>query len=213
VRIYDVSAPLRNGMPVWPGDPPFARTLRKSIDRGDDDTVSEITMSAHAGTHVDAPSHFLRGGGDVGSLPLEVLVGPAVVVGFEDHVETIGATDLERAGLPDGVVRVLAKTSNSGWSSAGTAFREDYVAFDPSAAEWCVSHGVRLLGIDYLSIDPFGDGREGHPVHHALLEAGVVILEGLDLARVPTGSYLLIALPLSIPEAEGAPARVVLLEG
>jgi arylformamidase len=212
VKLYDVSAPLRNGMPVWPGDPPFRRTLQKSIDRGDECTVSELSLGAHTGTHVDAPSHFVRGGGDMGSIPLELLVGPADVVDLTGVATAIGATDLERAEVPEGTVRLLAKTSNSGWSTGDSEFREDFVAYESSAAEWCVDRGVRLLGIDYLSIEPYGDEREGHPVHRTLLDAGVVILEGLDLARVKPGRYLLLALPLSIPEAEGAPARVLLLE-
>jgi arylformamidase len=212
MRIYDVSAPLRNGMPAWPGDPAFERRLRTSLERGDEDTVSELVLGAHTGTHVDAPSHFILGGGDIGSIPLEVLVGPALVVGFEDIGTAIGAGDLERAGIEEGTARVMAKTTNSGWSTSDNEFRSDFVAFDESAAQWCVDHGVRLLGVDYLSIEPYGDDRTGHPVHHTLLEAGVVILEGLDLARVSPGRYLLMALPLSIPEAEGSPARVLLME-
>jgi arylformamidase len=211
MRIIDVSAPLREGMRAWPGDTPFARWERMSMDRGDHDTVSELHLSAHTGTHIDAPSHFIQGGGAIGAVPLDVLVGDAVVLDMTDVTTTIGAEDLASADMPEGTTRLLAKTANSGWSRTDAAFREDFVAFDKSAARWCLDRGVRLLGIDYLSIEPFGRGREGHPVHRALLEAGVVILEGLDLADADPGSYRLVALPLSIPDAEGAPARVLLL--
>jgi arylformamidase len=212
MRIIDVTAPLREGMPAWPGDTPFARRERLSIERGDGDTVSELVLSAHTGTHIDAPSHFLREGGSMGSVPLDALAGDALVMDMTHVDRTIGADDLDRASVPEGVPRLLAKTANSGWSRTGHPFREDFVAFDESGARWCLEHGVRLVGIDYLSIESFGRGREGHPVHRALLEAGVVILEGLDLAGADPGRYLLVALPLSIPEGEGAPARVVLLE-
>jgi len=211
VRIIDVSAPLREGVPAWPGDTRFARRERTSMDRGDHDTVSELHFSAHTGTHIDAPSHFIQGGGAIGTVPLDVLVGDAVVLDMMDVTTTIGAEDLARADVAEGTTRLLAKTANSGWARADAAFREDFVAFDLSAARWCLDRGVRLLGIDYLSVEPFGRGREGHPVHRALLEAGVVILEGLDLADADPGPYRLVALPLSIPDAEGAPARVLLL--
>jgi arylformamidase len=124
---------------------------------------------------------------------------------------TIGADDLE-GSIPEGAHRILLKTRNSGWSTSDTEFREDFVALDTSAADWCVARGVRLVGIDYLSIEPYGSGPKGHPVHHALLEAGVVIVEGLDLSGVEPGPYVVAALPLLVPGGEGAPARVVLLE-
>jgi arylformamidase len=212
MRIIDVTAPLREGMPAWPGDTPFARRERLSLERGDADTVSELVLSAHTGTHIDAPSHLLREGGSMGSVPLDVLVGDALVVDLTHLDRTIGADDLERANVPVETTRLLAKTTNSGWSRPGDPFREEFVAFDESGAHWCLERGVRLLGIDYLSIEPFGRGREGHPVHLALLEAGVAILEGLDLADADPGPYRLVALPLAITDAEGAPARVVLLE-
>src|SRR5437016_3933868 len=169
MRIVDVSAPLREGMPVWPGDPPFARRERSSIERGDQDTVSELVLGAHTGTHIDAPSHFIGDGGSMGSVPLDVLVGDAVVLDMTGVDRAIGEVDLERANVPAGATRLLAKTANSGWSPTDVGFRESFVAYDEGAAAWCVRRGVRLLGIDYLSIEPFGEGREGHPVHRALL--------------------------------------------
>jgi arylformamidase len=183
----------------------------KDFSKGDRSTVSHLSLGAHTGTHIDAPVHFIEGGGGIDGLDVDALAGPAVVVGL-DHVEgAIGAGDLE-ASVPEGAQRILLKTRNSGWSASDTEFREDFVALDPSAAEWSVSHGVRLVGIDYLSIEPYGSGPKGHPVHRALLVASVVVVEGLDLDGVQPGEYLVAALPLRIPGGDGSPARVVLLE-
>jgi arylformamidase len=211
MKIHDVTAPLRADLPTWPGEEGLHRRLVKDLAKGDGSTVSHLSLGAHTGTHVDAPVHFIEGSGGIDDLDVESLVGPAVVVGF-DHVEgTVGADDLE-ASVPAGEHRILLKTRNSGWSGSDTEFREDFVALDPSGAEWCVARQVRLVGIDYLSIEPYGSGRQGHPVHRALLEAGVVIVEGLDLSGIEAGSYVVAALPLLVSGGEGAPARVVLLE-
>jgi arylformamidase len=212
LRILDVTAPLREDLPTWPGEEGLRRRLVKDWSRGDTSSVSHLSLGAHTGTHVDAPAHFLEGGGGIDTLPPDALVGPAVVARLEGVGKTIGAVDLE-AAVPEGVERLLLKTRNSGWSAADTSFREDFVALDPSAAEWCLSRGLRLVGIDYLSIEPFGSGRHGHPVHRVLLGAQVVIVEGLDLVGVEPGSYVVAALPLAVPGSDGAPARVVLVQG
>jgi arylformamidase len=212
IRVHDVTAPLREDLPSWPGEEGLRRRLVKDLARGDSSTVSHLSLGAHTGTHIDAPGHFIEGGMGIDSLAIDALVGPALVVGLEDVRGPIAAGDMETA-VPDGTERLLLKTRNSGWSESDTAFRQDFVALDPSAAEWCLTHDVRLVGIDYLSVEPFGSGRQGHPVHRALLGAGVVIVEGLDLAAVELGAYVVAALPLAIPGGDGAPARVVLIEG
>jgi arylformamidase len=212
MKIHDVTAPLREDLPVWPGEEGLRRRLVKDQARGDSSTVSHLSLGAHTGTHIDAPVHFLAGAGGIDTLAPDALVGPALVAGLEDAEGPIGGDDLG-AAVPDGAERLLLKTRNSGWSGADTTFREDFVALDVTAAEWCLSRAVRLIGIDYLSIEPFGSGRRGHPVHRALLAAGVVIVEGLDLAGVEPGSYLVAALPLAVPGSDGAPARVMLVEG
>jgi arylformamidase len=212
LRIHDVTAPLREDLPTWPGEAGLQRRLVKDFATGDRSTVSHLSLGAHTGTHIDAPAHFIEDGGGIDGLDVEALVGPAVVAGLERVEGTIGAEDLE-ASVPDGAQRILLKTRNSGWSASDTEFLEDFVALDPSAAEWCVARGVRLVGIDYLSIEPYGSGEKGHPVHRALLEAGVAILEGLDLSGIEPGTYTVAALPLLVPGGDGAPARVVLLEG
>jgi arylformamidase len=212
VRVHDVSAPLREDLPVWPGEEGMRRTL---VAQQPDDpaTVSHLAFGAHTGTHVDAPVHFLPGEAGVEAFAPDVFLGRCYVADFRDVEATIGAADLTLAGLPDDAERILAKTRNSGWSAESTEFREDYVAYDLSAAEWCLARGVRLLGIDYLSVEEFGADEDEHPVHKALLGAGVAILEGLDLAGVEPGGYELAALPLRIPGSDGAPVRAVLIEG
>jgi len=212
MRVHDITASLREDLPTWPGEEGFQRRLVKDFSKGDGSTVSHLSLGAHTGTHVDAPVHFIEGSGGIDAIAAEALVGPAVVAGL-DHVErAIGGDDLE-GSVPEGAERVLVKTRNSGWSASDTEFREDFVALDPSAAEWLVARGVRLVGIDYLSIEPYGSGSKGHPVHRALLGAGVVIVEGLDLAGVEPGTYTIAALPLLVPGGDGGPARVVLVEG
>ena len=188
----------------------MVRRVKSNLTKGDDATVSLLEMGAHTGTHIDAPSHFVLDGGGIEHLPLDALAGVATVADLTHIDGPIGAGDLE--SLPHGVDRLIAKTRNSGWSKRDTEFRRDFVAFDESAAEWCVERGVQLVGIDYLSIEPFGAGELGHPTHKTLLEDGIVVLEGLDLDGVEPGAYFLVALPLLIPDGEGAPARVVLLD-
>jgi arylformamidase len=207
--LIDVSVPLRAGMPHWPGDPPFQRELVKSFAAGDASTVSRLNFGAHSGTHMDAPVHFVPGAEGIDAIPLDACVGPVFVADLTHVDGAISAADLDAAAVPDGTVRLLAKTRNSGWAGE-TAFREDFVAYDASAADWCLASGVRFVGIDYLSIEPFGSGKIGHPVHNALLGGGVVVLEGVDLAGVEPGEWELIALPIPVDGCDGAPARVLL---
>ena len=166
-----------------------------------------ITMSSHTGTHIDAPRHFVEGGATVENLCLETLNGEVFVASVTD-VETISAKELELAGLPEGVERLLLKTSNSDlWSLGCGTFQKNFVALTLDGAEWLIRRGVKLVGIDYLSIQRFHDSNETHRV---LLGNGVIVVEGLNLAYVEAGSYELLCLPLPIVGAEGAPARVVL---
>jgi arylformamidase len=212
VKIHDVSLLLRPDMVTWPGEPgPKVKPLRRIAD-GDSANVSVITLSDHTGTHVDPPIHFLEGTNTVDKLPLDALVGPCRVLEFKGagHV-----TDkwLDSAGIPKGSERLLFKTRNSArWADPTAPFTKDFSSINSSAAEWCVSHGVKLVGIDYLSIEPQGPEKAGYPVHMALLGANVVIIEGLDLRSVAPGSYELVCAPLKILAGDGAPARVFLIE-
>jgi arylformamidase len=211
MRIYDVTVPIQESMPVWPGDTRVKIELVDSIERGDPANVSRLTLSSHTGTHVDAPHHFLRQGLTVDKLPLELLVGPALVLDVEP-VENLAITALELASLnlPRSTTRVLLKTRNSLlWEERQIEFEQHYVHLSQQAAKWLVRRGIRLVGVDYLSVEaPYVDE---HRVHHTLLEAGVVIVEGLDLSWVPAGPCQLICLPLRIRGGDGAPARVLVV--
>lgn len=211
--MHDISAPLRPDLPTWPGEEGLRRTLTADQSAGDPATVTHLELGAHAGTHVDAPVHFLPDGAGLEAFPLDAFVGPAHVADVTGAGPVIGATELRSAAIPEEGERLLLKTSNSGWSRSASAFDETYVALDLTAARWCADHGVRLVGIDYLSIEPFDPGERGAPVHRTLLGVGIVILEGLDLEGITAGGYELAALPLRIPDgADGAPARAVLIE-
>ena len=203
---------MRPDMTTWNKEPgPTIAPLRR-IAKGDTANVSTISFGDHTGTHVDPPLHFIEGGGTVDRLPIDALVGPCVVL------EHNGATHIDEAWLegarvPAGTERILFKTRNSElWRDPTAEFTRDFVTINASAARWCVSHGVKLVGIDYLSIEPQGPEKAGYPVHHTLLGAGVVIIEGLDMRGVTAGRYELVCAPIKIAGGDGAPARVLLIE-
>jgi arylformamidase len=207
MTLYDISLTYTEDLPTWPGDPTIQIKRISSIKDGDIDNVTHLSMCAHSGTHVDAPDHFLGNGKTVEAIPLELMIGPAAVV--ETHTEgTITPADLITARIPTGVKRVLLKTANSEyWAAGNTAFQEDFIALNEEAAEYLVELGVEVIGVDYLSVAPFTDPE---PTHKTLLEAGVLIIEGLDLSGVEPGEYILYCLPLKIGGSDGAPARVLL---
>jgi arylformamidase len=202
--IYDISVPLAAGLPSWPGDPCFLSEPVLLLEKGDGARVSRITLGDHSGTHLDAPAHMLENGANLDSVSLSLLMGPALVADLRGVAE-IGVAELAELPLA-GVERLLLKTDNSGlWQRAD--FCREFVALSAAGAEFLVSRGVRLVGIDYLSIERFGgDGA----VHRILLGHEVLILEGLDLSAVTGGVYELVCLPLRIAGAAGAPARAVL---
>ncbi len=209
MKIYDVTLTLSPTLPFWPGDPPLETELLSSIEAGANANVTRLTMSVHSGTHLDAPRHFLPGGATVESLSLEILIGLAYVARIPDEVSLLDAHVLEAAAIPPGVQRLLFKTRNSSfWAQGVREFQTDFVAIPLEGARWLLERGIRLVGVDYLSVAPF---RKGLPTHRELLQAGVVILEGLDLSAVEAGFYELYCLPLKLAGADGAPARVVLL--
>jgi arylformamidase len=206
-RMYDVTLTLNGDLPIFPGEPGVALEPVHRIANGDPANVSKVSMGTHTGTHLDAPLHFFDGASTVADLPLDTLIGPALVVGFQ-LANTIRASHLARIDLPAGTQRVLFKTRNSALLRQ-SQFSRDFVSIDPSAAHWLLEHGVRLVGVDYLSAEQFG--RTPAETHLTLLGAGVVIVEGLDLLDVPAGQYDLICLPLKLP-ADGCPVRALLIE-
>lgn len=207
--IYDISVPLRGGGVVYPGNPPISITAQQAISAGAGANVSRLDFGSHTGTHVDSPKHFFDDGAGVDSLSLDVLIGPALLIAFDDSVMSIGAAELRQHDL-SGVERVLFKTRNSAWLSNGDAeFHRDYTYVAPDGAEYLASLGVKLVGVDYLSVEQFHSGH--HRTHRTLLSAGIVIVEGLVLSAPPPGRYELYCLPLLLAGLDGAPARAVLM--
>jgi arylformamidase len=208
MKVYDVSVPLRAGMPTYDGEPGPVLDFRSLLSRGDSMTISALSLGSHTGTHVDAPAHFLDGAPGVDSLPLDALVGPAYVAEFGGDVHITGA-DLDSMAIPPDCRRLLLKTPNSRfWDD--DSFHQEFIALAPDAAEALAERDIRLVGIDYLSIERFH--ADPHDVHETLLGKGVVIVEGLDLRRIAPGPYLLVCAPLNVVGAEGAPARTFLID-
>lgn len=208
MTIWDISVAISGELPAYLGDPSFKSRLIQRIDQGKVSDVSLITMSAHIGTHIDAPSHLIQGAKTIDQLSLGTLVGPAVVVDYQG-TSTIDRTFLENSPEIVNMERVLFKTQNSRlWYSS--TFASEYVGLTTDGARWLVENGTKLVGIDYLSIDP--PGNQDLPTHQTLLSNGIVILEGINLGRVRSGSYFLVCLPLNLLGKEGAPARAILLD-
>lgn len=200
---YDVTVPLVAGMPVWPDEPGPVLSSVSRIADGDPANVTKLSLGSHTGTHVDAPRHFIEGGATVEQLSLDALCGPARVVHVDDDV-SVKHRHLEPHR---GVERILLQTRNGTlWGKQG--FQKDFVYLEPDAAAWLVENRVRLIGIDYLSIEQFHSAD--YDTHHALLGAGIVIVEGLDLRRIEPGDYTLYCLPLKVVGADGAPCRAIL---
>lgn len=209
-RYWDLSMPLADSIVVWPGDERVRLHRYMSIEGGDEANVSRADFGVHSGTHVDAPCHFVSGGRGVDEIPLEVLIGEVVVVDFPGRRE-ITSADLAVLELPAGTRRLLLKTDNSRRRlDTRSEFASDFSAITADAAQWLVEHGIVLVGIDYLSIQLYADDTSD--THRVLLGADVVIVEGLVLRDVPVGSFQLICLPIKLVGADGAPARVVLIE-
>ena len=207
--IHDISLPVSEALIVWPGDPAIHITQPHHLDKGDKATVSRLDIGAHTGTHVDAPCHFIRGGAGIDSLDLNILVGPALVIEVAAS-GNISADLLKGLTIPPHTERVLFQTSNSElWSRGESVFSKDFVGITADGAEWLVEFGARLVGIDYLSVAPFGQSL---PTHRTLLQAGAIIVEGLNLSRIRPGMYTLACLPLRLVGIDGSPARAILIE-
>ena len=211
MKIIDISVPVSPGLPVWPGDSPVVLERYQSLSEGDDCNASRICCSVHTGTHVDAPGHFIDKASTVEDLSLDTLIGPAIVI----EVPVVGAIEpdfLECVSLPHDTIRLLFKTRNSDlWRKPDHDFHSDFVALSPQAANWIVEREIRLVGVDYLSVQMFADPEP--LTHRTLLNAGVVVVEGLDLQNAHPGLYQLICLPVKLVGSDGAPARAVLIEG
>ena len=209
MTLHDISLTITEDLPTWPGDLKIKLERISQIKEGEVANLTHISSSVHVGTHVDAPAHFLEDGDTVESIPLDLLVGPAEVIEITTD-QVITANDLQVAGVTGKIKRLLIKTSNSSfWAEGVREFQEEFIALNSGAAAYLVDCGVEVVGIDYLSIAPFTDPE---PTHRILLEAGILIIEGLDLSRIDPGPYRLLCLPLKIGGSDGAPARVLLQE-
>ena len=205
MKLIDVSVPLDATLPTYPNNTPFSLEPVKRLARGDSSNVSTLPMSAHSGTHVDAPRHFFDSGPGTEALALDLLMGRVRVIQVTSRTG-VTAEDLAAEDFSEDV-RILIKTRNSlFWGSS--EFRTDYVGVTESGARHLVAHGIKLVGVDYLSVEQFK--TPGAPAHHVLLGAGTIVIEGLNLRDVEPGIYDLCCLPLRIVGSDGAPARVVL---
>ncbi len=210
-QVIDISLELPEGSPVWPGDPGFSRVV-VSESGGGRSEVARLELSSHLGTHLDTPAHFMPGGRRVGDYPPERFILPARVVDIPG-VAVVSAGDLDDVDLAEGQALVLKTANTTTGRCRSGRFEEDFVGIDESAARWLADRRVPLVGIDYLSIEPYRQGPHPHRVHVTLLEADVLILEGVDLTDVTPGKYLLSCPPLRIPAAEATPVRAMLLRG
>ena len=201
----DVTVPIRDGMVHWPGDPEVRVTRVQALEHGHPATVTQLDLGVHAGTHVDAPVHFIIGAPGIHELPLGRLLGPARVVALPD-ARTITAEAIEDVA-PVAGERLLFRTDNSTRCWRDDRFVPDYTYLSLAGARALSAHQVATVGVDYLSI---GGGDDGPAIHRALLEADICVIEGLNLSEIAPGLYDLICLPLRIHDADGAPARVLL---
>ena len=208
MRTYDITLTISPELPTWPGDPRVELERVRKIEDGSNANVSRVDMGVHTGTHVDAPFHFLQDGKTVDQIDLSLLTGRAYVLHLPE-VDVITAPVLEDAQIPPRTRRVLFKTRNSeSWAKEDQDFNTDFVGLSEDGAEYLVKRGVKLVGMDYLSVAPY---KKSRPTHESLLKAGVVIVEGLDLSEVSQGRYTLYCLPLKIANSDGAPARAILI--
>ena len=204
--VHDITFPISENLTVWPNDPPVSLTHNNIYEQGSRVMVSRLVLNSHAGTHMDAPSHFLEDGKHVDALDLRTLIGPCEVV--QTSAAAITEEVLSGMNIPERTTRLLIKTQNSARFGGTEPFFHDYVGLTTSGARWLLAHGVALVGIDYLTISKEGEERA---VHEALLKAEVVLLETLDLRDVTPGPYRLVALPLRLKDTDGSPIRAVLL--
>ena len=209
MTLYDISIPISSNLPTWPDDPPVRIERYRKIEDGARSNVSRIDMGAHSGTHVDAPYHFLGGNTlTVDAIPLDILIGHTQVIQIPDEINLITRDVLMNINITEKSQRVLFKTRNSNyWAEYGNNFRQDYVSIRADGAQYLVEQKIKLVGVDYLSVEPY---EIESPTHKILLEGNIIIIEGLDLSKIIPGRYKLFCLPVRIAGAEGSPARVIL---
>jgi len=210
MQFFDITLSISPEIPTWPGDLKVKLGRVNKIEEGASDNLSQMELGVHTGTHVDAPFHFVQSGIKIDELPLEVLVGPVQVVRLGDDVDLITADALKKVNIDPKIPRILFKTRNTHyWEENEKEFQVDFVAIAQDAAADLVKMGMKLVGIDYLSVGPFKNSK---PTHDTLLGGGLALLEGADLSKVEPGIYELYCLPMKLKATEGAPARAILVK-
>jgi arylformamidase len=209
MKIFDISIPLNEKTPVWPGDANIKLITTASRTQGTDFHVSKFSIGAHNGTHIDAPYHFWEDGNKLQDINISHFVTKTLVIEYSgsDHIseEFLKKIDLK------GIKSILLKTSNSKWiNKSDEPFHKDFIAIDSTAANWCVKNEIKLIGIDYFSIEQYD--TDNHEVHKILLRNNVIILEAINLSDVPQGDYQLFCPPLKIAAPDGAPVRAILVK-
>ena len=209
MRIIDISVPIDDKAPLWPGNIGPKTKRLSNIENGSEYNETSIEMNVHTGTHIDAPLHFIKNGQSIDKMNPSIFIGSVFIVHLPD-VREITAKDLEKINLPKNVNRILFKTSNSLlWNKDNSEFEKEYVGITSDAATWLVEKKITLVGIDYISIATF---KETVEVHNILLKEGIAVLEAINLINVEGDNYKLVCLPIKITNAEGAPARAVLIK-
>jgi arylformamidase len=213
MKIYDISVPISRTSVVWPDDPKVAIRKLSKIANGDEVNISQISMSLHTGTHIDAPNHFIDNGKTIDQVPLAKLVGEVLVMSFEDHIKVINEHALVSHPMLKDLLtakKVLFKTSNSSYLDMSQGkFSEDYVGIDKSGAHYLAGLNLDLIGLDYLSVAIFDDTQDPHQI---LLSKEIVLLEGITIKHVSPGFYDLYCLPLPVSGSDGSPARTILIQ-
>lgn len=205
MKLYDITLAISESIITWPRDPKVSIQKTRLISKGNSCNVSELKFGSHCGTHIDAPYHFEENGIKIDQIPLDYLIGDVTVFNIKNK-EKIDLEDIKSLKL-NNINRVIFKTINSTYWKL-SEFKSDFVYLTKEAAQYLVDSSIKLVGIDYLSIEKYGN--RGADTHHTLLKNGIVVIEGLDLSEVEAGNYELIALPLKIKDCDGSPARVIL---
>lgn len=208
MKIYDVTVAISENVPIFPDDPKVKINLCEAISKGGLANVSELSFCVHTGTHVDAPNHFIEGAKEANQVDLTKLIGKCHVIELKNNEMSVEPKHVEQL---ENVERVLFKTRNSNfWNEPEKGFREDFTYISPEAAKVLAEKEIKLVGIDYLSVDKFSS--KTFDTHLILLKNEIVIIESLDLREVSEGEYELICLPLKYigGGGDGSPARTIL---
>lgn len=202
----DITMHVTSRMVCWPGDDPVMITRQQSIgENGASANVTHLSMSAHTGTHIDAPLHFFKQGKDVTEIDFDTLIGPVKLIAVTNP-QNISLAEIKEYPIESGD-RIIIKTKNSDADWSRKPFMTGYVYLSTPAARWLVERGIKTIGVDYLSVAGMDNGTE---VHQLLLGAGITVIEGLKLEGIAPGQYEMMALPMKIKNSDGAPARVLI---